>query len=375
MKKLSAARKRWFLKRSRNEKRRKHGDVRTATYHTVNGPLVVEVGNTRAMPETLCLKSDLKGTVSFFGRFRHDTMISKARFSRSPTSKKRGRVKLLRNHFDFEPIAIISSGAALIMASEFDRIYSARKFHPSPINIERWDEQVYGTLFHLGFFKLMGFTDSQIRRQAVLRPPQLRGLAIMPMVSGDKADVSEEQRKELDNLFNIANADQENAVKLKSAIFDAIENVVGHAYDNLPMNHRHLIPRKWWISGSASEESREISISIFDQGVSIPFSLPIKWRKEKLFAQVLSKFGVGPWKDDLDHEAIKAAMFLSTTSTEIAGRGKGLHKIKEIMSQLKGGSLIILSRKGYYKWENQVETGFALESPLLGTYVELRAGF
>jgi hypothetical protein len=375
MKKLSTARRRWLLKRSRNEKRRRQAEPRTAVYHTKNGPQIVEIGSTRAMPETLCLKSDLNGTVSFFGRFRKDTLLSKARYSRSPTSKKRGRTKLLRNHFDFVPIKTISPGAALIMASEFDRIYAARKFHPSPINIERWDDEVYGTLFHLGFFQLMGFTEGQIRNQAAARPPQLSGLLIMPMVSGDKADVSEEQREELDKLFEIAQADQENALKLKSAIFDAIENVVGHAYDDLPINHRHLIPRKWWISGSASDKTREVSISIFDQGVTIPFSLPIKWRKEKVFAQVLAKFGFGPWKDDLDHEAIKAAMFLSTTSTEIAGRGKGLHKIKEIMSQLKDGSLIILSRKGYYKWENQVETGFAMETPLLGTYVELRAGF
>jgi hypothetical protein len=375
MKKLTEARKKRLLRRSRNEKRRKEGSVKLATFHTENGPLIVEVGSARAMPKILCLNIDVNGTVNFFDRFRSDTMISKARFSRIPTSKKRGRIKLLRNYFDFEPITTISPGAALIMAAEFDRIYAAKKFHPSPINIEKWDDQIYGTLFHLGFFKLMGFTDNQIRKQAAMRPPQLSGLTIMPMVSGDNTDVSEAQRAEIINLFSVVGADQENSVKLSSSIVDAIENVVSHAYDDLPINHRKLIPRKWWISGSASKETRRITFSIFDQGVSIPFSLPVRWGSDKLFAKVLSKFGVGPWKDKLDDEAIKAALFLSTTATGNASRGKGLHKIKETVTQLKDGSLIILSRRGYYKWENQIETGFVMESPLMGTYVELQAAF
>jgi hypothetical protein len=375
MKKLTTRRKRWLSKRSNNQRRRNKHTGAIAILHTQSGQQSVEVGNARPMPDTLCLETDLNGTVGFFERFRHETLFTKNRFSRLPSSKKHGGPKSLRNYYNFVPMKIISPGAALVLAAEFDRINRTSKASPSAIDVEKWDNQVYATLFHLGFFKLLGFSESQARQQEARRPPQLFGLTIMPMLSGDNADVSAEHRAELVKLFDVAGSDEENAVKLRSAVVDAIENVVNHAYDDIPINHRKFIPRRWWISGSASITKREISISIFDQGVSIPFSLPVKWEKDALFAKILSDFGFGSWKNVVDYQAIIAAMALSSSSTKNASRGKGLHKIKEIMSELKGGSLMILSRKGYYKWENQVETASAMESQLLGTYVQLRAGF
>lgn len=374
MKRLSFRRMKWFRKRAVNQSRRRSGASNIVSYQSEAGEQQVTAGRSKSLPAKLCLHTSLEDSVAFFHRFRLDTKLPKPHYSRTPTSRKRGRLKHLRNYYDFVPLTNVTPGAALILAAEFDRLNSSVNRKPTTINIEKWDEHVYGMLFHLGFFKLLGFSEGRIKRQALTRPPMLADLKIMPMVSGTLADLTI-AAEEIKSLFSTVNADQDLAVKLFSALIDAIENVVNHAYDGLPINDRKLIPRRWWISGAASNLERSITVSIFDQGISIPVSLPIKWNKDRLFASVLSKFGPGPWRDGQDGEAVKAAMFLSSTSTGISSRGKGLHKIKEIMSELTGGSLLILSRKGCYKWENLQESCFTMESPLLGTYVELKANF
>jgi hypothetical protein len=374
MKRLSSRRMKWLRKRAANQLRRRSGASIIASYQSEAGEQKVTAGRSKSLPAKLCLHTSLEDSVSFFHRFRLDTKFPKAHYSRTPTSKKRGRLKQLRNFYDFVPLTNVTPGAALILAAEFDRLNSSVNRKPTTIDVEKWDEHVYGMLFHLGFFKLLGFSEGRIKRQALTRPPMLADLKIMPMVSGTLADLTM-AAEEIKSLFSTVDANKDLEVKLFSALIDAIENVVNHAYDGLSINDRKLIPRRWWISGAASNLERSITVSIFDQGISIPVSLPIKWNKDKLFASVLSKFGPGPWRDGQDGEAVRAAMFLSNTSTGISSRGKGLHKIKEIMSELNGGSLLILSRKGCYKWENQQESCFTMESSLLGTYVELKANF
>ena len=100
---------------------------------------------------------------------------------------------------------------------------------------------------------------------------------------------------------------------------------------------------------------KTVTVYVYDQGISIPVSLPIVWDKDKAFASLLAKVGIRPWKEGQDGDAIRAAMRLSNTSTKMSNRGKGLHKIKEIIGLLEGGELTILSRRGHYKWQGNQE--------------------
>jgi hypothetical protein len=377
MKRRTAKLSRWLKKRARNQAKRqsrKFEKTELVLYSSELGQQLVHAGGIRPLPKILCLDLDLSKTLNFFHKFRKDTKMPMRNFSKAPTSKKKGRIKQLRNYYDFVPLAQITPGAALMLAAEFDRLNALAGRKPTTINIDKWNDHVYGMLFHLGFFKLLGFSENRIKRQAINRPPVLANLIIMPMESGTVADLAVAVGC-LQELFSKNGAEQELSLKLNSAIFDAVENVVSHAYNDLSINDQKLIPRKWWISGAANSSNRSITVSIFDQGITIPVSLPAKWSREKPFTSVMSKLGFSRWKDGQDGDAVKAAMMLAATSTEISNRGKGLHKIKEIMGELKGGSLLILSRKGYYKWENGLESCYTMENSLLGTYVELKADF
>jgi hypothetical protein len=82
-----------------------------------------------------------------------------------------------------------------------------------------------------------------------------------------------------------------------------------------------------------------------------------------------------PDRPDYDGEALKAAMQLSTTATGLTQRGKGLSKIRDVVSQSKDGRLKVISRRGIYSFENGTETFRTGSIPLLGTLVEIEATF
>ena len=374
MKKLKEAKRRWFTCRARCEiKKRKH-IKNVLTFTTESGSVQVRGGNARPLPGILCLNTDIPGTVAFFERFRSETKRRLPGFSKAPTSKKRGRIKTLRNYYDFESLDYVSPGAALVLAAEFDRVNELSGRGPSSINLDKWNDLVYGTFFHLGFFKLLGFSEAKIRKQEIARPPVLSELVVMAMQKGRNADVLH-AAKAVKALFQSIGANNDLAVKLISTIVDAIENVVDHAYKYLPESEKLLVPHKWWIGGSASPIDKTVTVYVYDQGISIPVSLPIVWNNNKVLDAILSKLNLLDWTSKPDAEAIQAAMRLSSTSTGLSNRGRGLHKIKEIIGLLEGGELTILSRRGHYKWRGNQESCFAMESALMGTYVELKAKF
>lgn len=258
------------------------------------------------------------------------------------------------------------------MAAEYDRIGRTRTLTPAAIDIEKWDSEVYRRLHQLGFFRLLGFNDQGLK--AVLPDPESTSAEYLtPMFCGNDTDLTESGDVLLD-LFVAVGGDAASRVQLLGAVADAIENVKGHAYEGM----RHPgIPQLWWMSGSADPDTRKLTLSIYDQGVTIPVTLPNKWSKDVLTSVIRSFFDSGLAITDprMDGYAVKAAMTVSKTSSGLEERGKGLAKIRDAVTDCAGGRLRVISRRGNYLFENGVETVECLPTPLHGTYIGIEATF
>jgi hypothetical protein len=187
----------------------------------------------------------------------------------------------------------------------------------------------------------------------------------------------QEASEALLHLFDVVGGDDAARVNLLGAVVDAIENVRGHAYSGRGQLQTRLIPPFWWLSGAADTASKKLTLAIYDQGLTIPVTLPNKWAGPAVINAFVNLFGHTFDRDrpDYDGEALRVAMQLSTTATGMSQRGKGLSKIRDVVSTCKDGRLKVLSRRGVYSFENGTETSQTTLTPLLGTYLEIEATF
>ncbi|MBN9440351.1 hypothetical protein [Bosea sp. (in: a-proteobacteria)] len=221
---------------------------------------------------------------------------------------------------------------------------------------------------------MLGFSDDGLR-DILPTPTQAAGAILMPMACGNDTDLSDSGDGLL-HIFSMVGGDDSSRVQLLGAVADAIENVKGHAYGG---RVHPGIPHLWWLSGSADAQTRTLTLSIYDQGVTIPVTLPNKWTPEVIASMIKSYLNDtgGAGRHDAAHDglAVAAAMRLSKTSTDARERGKGLSKIREAVANCAGGRLRVISRHGNYLYENGVESVSITEAPLRGTFIGIEATF
>jgi hypothetical protein len=368
MKKLTWRFQRWMNYRCRPKRKLK---LRFGELTTQYGTHQVRLSRAVNLPVNLCLDENVDETLSFFGSLRYRTLLHGIPINRP----HRKRIAWVRGYTDFTTMRRISPGAALILAAEYDRINRVGSSIPNTVDIKRWDPLVYSTLFNLGFFDLLGVAKSGSANH-ILPAPEKGNFIQAPMQRGENANW-EGASEALLNLFDAVGGDDTARVNLLGAVVDAIENVRGHAYSGRGPLQTRLIPPFWWLSGAADQMSKKLTLAIYDQGVTIPVTLPNKWAVSAILNTFLNLFGhsFDPDGPDYDGKALKAAMQLSTTATGLTQRGKGLSKIKDVVSQSKDGRLKVISRRGIYCFENGTETFQTGSVPLLGTLVEIEATF
>jgi hypothetical protein len=376
MKKLTKRYREWLRRRSERRQRRwKRTKTRYAVLSTNYGRRLVYASHQFSIPTTLCLDSASDRTLSFFHDLRLRTLRPLQGVVAFPTSRRRSRVGWVRSSTDFACLRNITPGAALILAAEYDRMRRMSGVQPGAINLDEWDEQVYATLYQLGFFKLLGFDDNALR-QVNKDHLQSSNIHIAPMQCGDNADYKEAAQS-LERLFDEVGGDQTLRVQLLGAVIDAIENVKSHAYEKLGQKHRRLIPPLWWVSGSADPTTKKLTLAIYDQGQTIPVTLPKTWPLQELRATFSSLFGLSfdPDIAERDGEAVKTALQMSQTATKKYNRGKGLSKIHDVVRKCPGGRLRVSSRNGHYLFQNGQEQHWTSSVPLMGTFLEIEANF
>jgi hypothetical protein len=227
------------------------------------------------MPENFCLESNYEQCIE---------RLRKLRLSLNQTAKqlqghsgagqnKRARVA---SFLDFSTIKQCTPATALVLAAEYDR---ARSLLPSGritlINLDNWRVDLVEMLDEIGFFDLL-----EIPR---------------PQTSGKRGDVSVVRfqtgstfgNNEAGSLMKtlatmIVTADHVDALndpitmaarlRLYSALVEACENSRRHAYPKTASINPAVC--RWWMTGAVNQAEKRLTLVVYDQGVTIPASLP-----------------------------------------------------------------------------------------------------
>ncbi len=146
---------------------------------------------------------------------------------------------------------------------------------------------------------------------------------------------------------------------------EAMTNTIHHAYIDTREDKLNYKPPKknWWMFSQAKDN--HLTVVFCDLGIGIPRTLPIK--KPSLYRKLITFR-----KTHQDSEYIKIAVKYGTTRMGKAERGKGLGDMVNTITNLKSGTVQIISNRGFYfKDETRVKTGNLTKS-ILGTLIYWR---
>lgn len=305
-----------------------------------------QIGQVKLVPKLLSFRTAYEDTASFLNEVAEgiNSWLDKPQPSSDTPNRheRRSREKNLPplgSYWDYSTVEHISILPSLMLAAQYDRSRQLRNWAPRAINIKDWKPEVRRFLEEVGFLELCG-----VQRQTHHTIQYSNG-SLLRLCRGEKAD-----GKALSKYFSMMGLDllSENPL-LSEAINEAITNVVNHAY-----SHPDLCPRYslhgWWLSGmtTINNGQREVSIMVYDQGASIPKTLPYSSKFKAVVARALEIFGITISTDSTknDAEAILCAMELGKSATGETFRGKGLVQILDTLDLCKTGQLSIYSRYG-----------------------------
>lgn len=282
---------------------------------------------------------------------------------------RRGRKHwTIGNYFDYSQIQSISTSAALILTAEYARARELVGDVPPTVDLVAWNPIVFNTLWEIGFFEEVG-----ISSRAAERFRERGNVKTIPIISGTTAEELQRASEAILELAPYVRADgvlpQSLVVEMNTAIGEGLANVSGWAY---PEGHRYkYVPvRRWWLTAAADSENATLTISLYDQGATIPVtfnrpSLPrVVW--DYLRSRLL------PHHDAPDDAAyVEGAMLFGASGTGLAHRGEGLPQMKELVDFCGGGSLTVLSRCGRCRYEAHARmTSDSVGTSVGGTLVE-----
>jgi hypothetical protein len=258
------------------------------------------------MPEVFCLRENYDESALILTELRNRILES---LHNAALRQARGKTGRIRNFFDFSMIKRISPAAALVFASEFDR---GRAFFPVDIPVierSRWQRQVRALLGGIGFFDLLDIPLSKKEEDSI-------SVRIARFQTSDRVG-NPHAGKLIETLADmIVKADAEafddpelaiSRTRLFDALVEATENALHHAYPpDAPLPFR---VDRWWMTGAVYPEEKRMLIAVYDQGISIPGSLPqwagYAWIRAGL-QRLLRGSEPSPEDDTFDAERLRA---------------------------------------------------------------------
>lgn len=374
MKRLTPRYANWLRHRQKRAIRRKGRRERIVEMVTSTGVDLVRAAGSASMPNVLCFDQNGPETIATLAQIR-SRLNTRVKGSLAPmrTSKHaRARARWSGHYRRFDSIEIISPAAALVLAAEYERMKHLTGIAARVIDAERWKPEVIETMWDIGFFDIVGIPQN-------LEKPDLQAeFAILPMRSGDTADgpAVSALLSDLKALYpGDSTGTQEKMLHLYGAMVEGIVNVVRHAY---PAGATYPIRpiNRWWMTGAVDRSDRWTTAVIYDQGVTIPVSLPNWQHYSGVSRRIMSAVGLVPGPDDhrSDGEAIAAAVEESVSSTGDPHRGHGLAQMRDFVDQCSEGYLRIMSRHGEVVFrENGKREIKTHDVSIGGTLIEWRA--
>ncbi|HCM9210165.1 TPA: hypothetical protein N5L24_000279 [Enterobacter roggenkampii] len=243
---------------------------------------------------------------------------------------------------DFSKITYISASAALVLTAELSKWDDSIRQRLRP-KVKAWNKNILSQFDELGFFDLFRNKDSfELDKEKT--PSHIRFVKYM---KGHLHDDEKTQHLR-GEIKRIIGENLEKWTFLYSGLSEAITNVVHHAYpDNKGYSEAD---KKWYLTASYDSVNKIIKVVFYDQGITIPGSLPDSKLHEKILTY-LAKLPLAERKRD--EQILKAAVEIKRSSTGEEDRGKGLQDLLEFIKQRGEGYLSIMSGKGLYKYSQQ----------------------
>lgn len=318
------------------------------------------------VPTVLCFDRNFEGTLAFLRNVRNSVLKKAVEFCNKKNKNKHDH---FISYYDFSNLNFISPAAALVIAAIYDRAMYISKQPISTINEDMWKPHIRAHLSSLGFYDILN-----------IRPPEdfpKDDLKILKFKTGRLADgePAEKLQETMAELLPQEASDLLFYAEPYSGMLEAILNSNNWAY---PEGQEWDYPQKpnWWLTGAVDINAKRVTVVAFDQGVTIPASLPTSIFYEKadmIISRAVRRWG-GDGKADylgIDGITLHAAMKLARSKTGLPQHGKGLHTMIEVAERSRHGRLRIISRRGVYVWETERRAEkFVTNTQLDGTLIE-----
>lgn len=264
---------------------------------------------------------------------------------------------------NFNCLQNLSTPAALVLTAELCNWEDTldKKLRPET---KKWRPEIYSQLHDLGFFDL--FINQYVKVKSnsnVVSDTKL--VRYIKGFCGDEGKIREFR----EGIKKLVGSQIEKWTFLASGLDEAITNVFHHAY---PDDWEGRTKKKaWYMTGSFNEKTKELKVIFYDQGITIPVSLPASKWKENIYKLLEGKVGLDEkWNQA---QLLKAAVDYGRTRTGDEDRGKGLGDLLVFIKKRESGMLSILSGKGHYcftvaKGEESITTATS-NYPLPGTLI------
>jgi hypothetical protein len=218
------------------------------------------------LPEVLCFNANCEATLSAIAGLRNNLHMLRLVRGRRPNVTRSGAIplRLPPAYRDFESMKMVTPAAALVLASEYERVKILTERTPWVVNVRKWSPQVLKTLWEIGFFEIVGFPTG------ASKPGHEGAVTVLPMRSGRTADVDAINSLISDLKALYPSNDQglnDSMTHLYGAMVEAVGNVCGHAYPDWAPHQERSVGR-WWMTGAVDRTQRRTTAVIFDQGVS-----------------------------------------------------------------------------------------------------------
>lgn len=312
-------------------------------------------------PLEICLSTNADETLAFISEWRNrfKSLLPSASgktFNWLKNAKSQGGKRRIAGYTDFGQITRFSTAPALVVTAEYDRLRTLIDDVPPTINLEEWQDSVFRRLYEMGFFEILGLTESVSSRY--FTSGDLRTMKIVSGTnSAELAEASQSIMGLCDFLGEASQIQGDVELALNNALSEAMINVSRHAYPN-DHNFKFRHVGKWWVTASVDRGSRELTVVIYDQGVSIPVTFPQKKWSQAVGDFLTSVLTSKPsFEFENDGTYIEGAMRPRSSQTGKSFRGLGLPEMKDLVDICGRGSLRIFSRGGecYYEAGRQLQ--------------------
>ena len=287
------------------------------------------------IPKVLSFDDNIYETLVFFNKIREISDNKKRLF------------------INMKYLTYITPEAALVLVSELDRLCTLHKTKIGVYDFNKWNDEIKNVFNDVGMYDFLSIKLSRKEKiPIVLKNENIKYIKFQSGITADESD----KLHILNEIARLINEDINGKKTLKVGITEAILNTHHHAYPDDFINKSLYKYKKWWILGYINLNDNNMKIIIYDHGKTIPNTLDLK--KYIVF-------------NKNDAEKICIAVETSESSTKLETRGKGLKSIKKYAKKSDNGELVIISRKGYYKYtkNNDYIESKLLEDHLQGTLI------